>query len=68
MKIPKAAWWVLAPLSWIWQYLVYVPGHVVWNSCYLGYCALTGGEGSRKRLAMVEPRPRFRPWFIEHLR
>jgi hypothetical protein len=62
MAIPKAAWWVLAPLSWLWQYLVYVPGHLAWNA----FNVLIGmGD---PRAGMVEPRPRLRPWFIERLR
>ena len=31
MKLPRAAWWVIAPASWVWQYVVYVPVYVLLN-------------------------------------
>jgi hypothetical protein len=31
MRIPRAGWWILAPLSWVWQYGAYVPSHLLWN-------------------------------------
>ena len=60
MRIPKAAWWVLAPLSWIWQYLVYVPGHLVWNG--FNFLSGLGNDG------LVVEWPRLRPWFLERMR
>ena len=67
MKIPKAAWWVIAPLSWLWQYLVYVPAHLLWNVFAIVVNAVLGGSADLSE-GMVEPLPRFRPWFIQHLR
>ena len=66
MKIPRAAWWVLAPLSWPWQYLVYVPGHLIWNLFALVMNPSPGGLYAWSAM-MLEPRPRLRPWFIERL-
>jgi hypothetical protein len=62
MRVPKAARWVLAPVSWVWKYVVYVPGHLAWNALNLLL-----GKGDA-RAGMIEPRPHFRPWFIERLR
>jgi hypothetical protein len=60
MRIPRAAWWLLAPLSWIWQYLVYVPGHLVWNA--FNFLSGLGNDG------LVVEWPRLRPWFLERMR
>jgi hypothetical protein len=61
MRIPKAAWWVLAPLSWVWQYLVYVPAHLLWDAVLF---FLPGDP----RAGRVEDKLRLRPWFVECLR
>jgi hypothetical protein len=66
MKIPKTAWWLIAPLSWLWQYLVYVPAHVVWNAMHLALEYVVG-VGDYDAYA-IERRPNLRPWFIERLR
>jgi len=60
MRIPRAAWWVLAPLSWIWQYLVYVPGHLAGNASNF-----LSGLGNDE---LVVEWPRVRPWFLERMR
>jgi hypothetical protein len=31
LKIPRAVWWLLAPLSWVWQYVAYVPAYWLTN-------------------------------------
>jgi len=63
MTIPKAAWWILAPLSWIWQYLVYVPAHVTGKAVMVLVAGVGGDPVDR-----VWEKPRLRPWFIERLR
>jgi hypothetical protein len=62
MRIPRAGWWILAPLSWVWQYGAYVPSHLLWN-----LLNILIGLGDA-RAGIIEPRPRLRPWFIERLR
>ena len=42
MRLPKAAWWVLAPLSWVWQYLVYVPAHWLMRGVLILWIGLVG--------------------------
>lgn len=51
VSIPKRAWWVLAPLAWVWQYLAYIPAHLIrlW---------LLGGDWRRLD---------WRPWFRDRL-
>ena len=63
MGIPKAAWWVLAPLAWLWQYLVYVPAHWLVRAVLVLWLGLAGDPIDR-----IWEKPIYRPWFIERLR
>jgi hypothetical protein len=61
MKIPKAAWWNLVPFSSVWQYLVYVPAHLVFRAW-----AWFDGGSDPNDVGWNEPK--YRPWMTDRLR
>lgn len=68
--VPQPAWWVIAPLSWVWQYLVYVPAYWLTNLviavAWLLMAWLPFVPGSRMSDC---PKIKFetRPWFLDRL-
>ena len=63
MKLPKAAWWVLVPLSWLWQYLIYLPAYLIAKGLLVG---VFGYPYLPRSTRWSEPK--YRPWLRERLR
>jgi hypothetical protein len=66
--MPRAAWWVIAPASWIWQYLIYVPAYAVVNLAYAVLWVVLGPYPMRPFSERKKVEFATHPWFIEHLR
>ena len=67
MKLPRAAWWLIAPASWVWQYVVYVPVYVLLNLA-IAVIHVFGMYPVRPFSARRRIKFDTRPWFIDRLR
>jgi len=68
MTVPKAAWWVIAPASWVWQYLAYVPAYALLNIGIAVIHVFFGTFPVRPFSARRRVRFETRPWFLDRLR